>query len=312
MANLTFQNFVEEVRSQITDFLPEEYEGATVEVVAVTKNNGTELTGLNIRKPGCNISPNIYLNDYYNDYISGRMLESILLQIARLRIDTDVAESFDTNIISSFEKVTDYIYPKLVNYELNKDRLTEIPYISFAGDLALLFYINASEFTKDLLVQSGAATINITNQLLDNWGITVQDLKEVALRNQRSSICFKTMREILAEMDPAYANILPEEDDPTMYVLSNNNKINGAAAITDTDFLEGIKNELDSDLVILPSSIHEVIIIPKRKVDGVNDPETLKEMIGEVNGSELQPDEILSDRPYIYSGTKVEAFEAVA
>ena len=93
---------------------------------------------------------------------------------------------------------------------------------------------------------------------------------------------------------------MPEEesDEFGMYVLSNSSKVFGAASILYPDVLKNFAEKLDRDLYILPSSVHEVILLPKRSE---TEWETLQEMVKEVNATQLEEVEILSDSVYSYT-----------
>lgn len=84
-----------------------------------------------------------------------------------------------------------------------------------------------------------------------------------------------------------------------MYVLTNAEKMNGAAAILDSKTMEGISEKLGGDFVIIPSSIHEVIILPLNTADT----DTLNGMVNDVNASEVAPLDVLSNHVYKYDAT---------
>ena len=85
-----------------------------------------------------------------------------------------------------------------------------------------------------------------------------------------------------------------------MYVASNSDKLNGSSVILYRDMLKNFAESHDVEkLYILPSSLHEVIIIP----DDANmekDIQMLNEMVVSVNCTQVQPEEILSDHVYVY------------
>jgi hypothetical protein len=86
-----------------------------------------------------------------------------------------------------------------------------------------------------------------------------------------------------------------------MYVCTNVNKCNGAGVIFYKDFLKNISEKVGTDLYIIPSSIHEVIIVPANdKIDS----ELLKSMVPEVNETEVTVTEVLSNHVYLYKKTE--------
>ncbi len=82
-----------------------------------------------------------------------------------------------------------------------------------------------------------------------------------------------------------------------MFILTNESRLNGATCMLYENVLDKFANEIKSDLYILPSSIHEVIILPKKEWYKKSD---LESMINEVNTDNLSVDEILSDRVYMF------------
>ena len=90
-----------------------------------------------------------------------------------------------------------------------------------------------------------------------------------------------------------------------MYVLSNADKLNGAAALLDAKTMEDISEKLGGDFVVLPSSIHEVLLV---KDDGNASLPELKNMVEEVNATQVAPEEKLTDSVYHYD-SKEHVFE---
>ncbi len=85
-----FGEFTQQVAEEIKRFLPSQYEDASVSLQDVTKNNDMQLTGIMIRTEENNIAPNIYLEQFYEQYQDGRDLDDILRDIAEVRIKRDV------------------------------------------------------------------------------------------------------------------------------------------------------------------------------------------------------------------------------
>lgn len=135
-------------------------------------------------------------------------------------------------------------------------------------------------------------------------------LHEIAIHNlAKSEIVFKSMKDALMEImfpdgvpeeDPL-AEILSAEDEIPMYVLSNAEKLNGAASVLDKDTMETISEMLGGDFVVIPSSIHEVIILP---MDDNVDKDELEGIIREVNTGQVAPEERLSYHAYQYDSGK--------
>ena len=220
--------------------------------------------------------------------------------IADVRVKHEMSQDFDVSKLTDFDQVKDHIICKLVNAEMNKDYLADKPFTP-VEDLAVIYAIDLGGN------ESGHMTAPITNKLLESYGITEQELHDIAIHNlAESQIEFKTMRDVLVDMmfpegiqegDPRAFMLPPEEENPSMYVLSNADKLNGAAAILDSKTMEDISEKLGGDFIVLPSSIHEVIVLP---VNEDMDRQTLEAMVQDVNAGQVAPEERLSDHVYMY------------
>ena len=315
---MTFDEFKQKVEDNIKDYLPIEYENATVSLHDVIKNNDTHLTGLTIRNEDTSIAPTIYLENYYDAVESGeKTVEDALVHMANLYDEASKnGLSMDTRELvenlTDYEHTKDKIVPRVVNKENNEERLKSIPHTDM-GDLAVTYHVDLGNDTD------GQMSVQVSNEMMDKYGDTVEDLHEQACENMKevTPTTFKTMVETLAEiMIPGYEDMTEEEKveargdfdmpDPGMYVLSNNSKAFGAAAILDSNTMDSIRNEV-GDFYILPSSVHEVLIVPKR--DDLH-LEELEAMVQEVNATQVAPNEVLSDHVFEYDPETKEIFRS--
>ena len=286
---MRFDEFVDVVVKEIRDYLPKTFAEAGVELKTVTKNNGVELTGLIIRREASNICPTIYLDPYYEAYKAGEEMDKILREIADTRMRTDIKEPFDADQFMQFERVKELIVPRLVNKEQNSEQLTERPY-SVLADLAVTYHI---------MLFNGNASTPVTNNFMKEWGIKTEELHETAIRNMLRLFpsTFRGMSVVVNELHPGYMDVLAPEDE-ALFVLSNSGKMFGAAAILDNKFLRGIAERMGKELYVLPSSIHELLVVTPNVEKNLDE---LKEMVTSTNASTLDPEERLSDHVYRYN-----------
>lgn len=292
----SFEEFKNEVVGKIREFLPESFASAEVSLQVVRKNNDLQLTGLTIRNTESNICPTIYLEKFYEEYESGTDMSEILERIAEVRMEHEVAEPFDVSQITDFEQIKGKLVPRLINAEMNSELLDARPH-KLVADLAVTYCA--------LLDQSfdGTASVAVTNELMKMWNTSVEELHEIAVANLSELLpsTFKGMTEVMSEMMDMSTEDMEmmgmSTDEEQMYVLSNSIKVNGASALLDAKMMEEIIEKV-SDFYILPSSIHETLVVP---VKSGMDVESLEAMVREVNSTQLQPDEILSNRVYIYN-----------
>lgn len=277
--------------------------GYNISIQSVTKNNNTHLTGLIICEKGINIAPAIYLESLFAAYQDGMTLEGVFKEVVRLYEQNKTAQGFDGGMVMDFGAAKDRICFKLVNAERNRDMLTDVPHIPY-HDLAIVFYILVSEGVD------GTGTVLVRNSLLDMWGADVQILYHAAMENTRRIFrgsvqsMGSIMEEIMGDMQGSgevYDMAAAKEDAFPMYVATNDSKLNGASVLLYPDLLKDFAECAGSDFYILPSSVHEIILLPDT-VD--TDLDHMKRMVREINGSEVAPEEVLSDSVYFYNRAK--------
>lgn len=295
----------EEFKSVLSGMIKEKFgDEINIEIHNVIKNNSLELEGMVLSGNKKEVSPNFYLQEYYKEYLQGTGIEDIagLMYNKYTELKNMDYGSFDLDI----ENCEDKIVCRLVSFGKNSRLLEEIPYIPFL-DLAIIFYC--------LVIENGdgIGSIRITNSIMDDWGMTTKMLYKTAIRNTEKifpkvfcplKIMLKSMLEnggtvITGMKDTVNKCILQEEDAP--FILTNERGINGAAVILYPGCLKEIGEIMGMDLYVLPSSIHELLVIPD---DGQVYTHELKNMIHEVNESCVVAEEVLSDQLYHYSTEK--------
>lgn len=302
----TLDGFAQAVRYA----LMEVYGGdCCIEVNSVKKNNGLKLTGLSIRNNKSNVAPNIYLESYYDAYRNGREFADICVEIAQVYEQTKMQTNFDVRNLIDFHKVKDRICFKLVNREKNQERLSQVPYVEYQ-DLAVVFYILVSKESR------GAATITVSNDFMDMWGVDTETLYYLAKRNTqrmfRGSVT--PIMEVLAELISEYADSLDEKIVDAffdirlcgqfmcpMYVATNDIKMYGATVLLYDGVLKTFAEKSGGDFYIIPSSVNEVLFVP---ADGGMDEEYILSMVKEINVTDVPEQDVLSDHIYLYHADK--------
>ena len=292
---MKFDQFTQEVVNKIREYLPETFKNAEVELQTVTKTNDLQLTGLTIRSVDSNISPTIYLENFYEKMQQDNEdLNSILSEIAEVRVRHEVSNVFDTDDIMNWDRVKDRIVPKLINRNWNQHLLKDRAFAPVSTDLACIYQILLSQKFD------GNASIPITLKLMNTWKTDVETLHELALTNMKrlTPPTFEPMTTVLRSMMGSDADDLLADFDETeekMFVLSNKSRINGAASILNDEFMRNIYSKL-GDFYILSSSIHELIIV--KNDNNMMSPDELNSMICEVNETQVSVDERLSGHAY--------------
>lgn len=274
-------------------------EGGNITINHVIKNNGCEMDGLVIMEKGKDIAPTIYLDSFYELYTNGENIKNIIRQIEVIYEQNKNNVTFDVNILKHFDTIKDKIVYKVVNYRSNEKLLEQVPHKRIL-DLAVVFYcLLDNEYGR-------SATALIYNNNLKNWNVTIDDVYKAALKNTPDLLHSK-ISSMAALFEKCGVNVDGEEVDlkdyvpSDMYVLTNESKLNGAACILYENVLYDFAQKLGADLYILPSSVHEVILLPKLLMF---EKDELVNMVKEVNTEGVAADEVLSDHVYEYNRTE--------
>ena len=286
--------FMEIVKDKVLDVLRERDSTLNAIIEKVTKSNCVLYCGLSFRGKD-SVQPVIYLDDFYKRFEAGVNIDDIVNQVVDIYVSNRIND-IDIGSITDFESVKDSIVVAIYNTEANAGKLSGIPHKEYK-DLSVYYRVDVPINEKE---EMGSIIVN--DNIMRLWDISTDELDEIAWINTRRMYPSKLMSmfEILQEL---CGDGMDEMQDclakPTMYVLTNVNKVNGAVYIADSDALAMVADELEDDYVVLPSSRHEVIIVPLKQIDD-DDYAYLKEMVYEINRKEVDAEDVLSDNIYIY------------
>ena len=284
----------EEFTEKIAGMVKSRLGSAEIHVRNVTKNNGIHLTGLAIQEEGCNISPCIYLEGFYSEYENGdKDLEAIAGEIISIHCRNRAIHNFDVSMFTDYRRICPMLRGRLINTERNAEFLKDVPHREFF-DLSLVYYVEiphpGRQEAGSILVQDGHMQL---------WEVTEQELYNQTMKNMegtdRASIL--NIADILADMPGFLSGNLPGVGVP-MYILTNQRRWNGAVQMLNKKALEDVGVLFAADYYILPSSIHETILVPAWEQTGTA--RDLAQIVQEVNHTEVLPEEILSSHVYRY------------
>ena len=176
------------------------------------------------------------------------------------------------------------------------------------SNLAIVFY-----YVVDEPPFYGKASILITNVHLKYWKIDEEELYQNAIRNtpfllppqiqniedvmrdiMKSEL---TQDETIEEMMNRLKKDLLGIDKVPMYVLTNNRKLQGAACMLYPGVIRKFAKTLNKNIYILPSSVHEVILLAE---DASSNKKDLLSMVTEINATQVDECEVLADSVYFY------------
>lgn len=298
---MDFERFVNRVMEDIKKYLPQEYQNVDFAVAHQEKLND-QYTALRItdRK----ITPNINLENYYQEYEDGRSFRSIMAAIAdSIKM---VPPAFEQDVLDDFEKAKELLFIRLSSVEKNTDYLEKVPH-TIVEDMAVTYHLIIE------IGEQGVASTTITNEYLDKNGISVEELHKLALENSEKifpanieSIHGFMRKQMAADMieggmDKEMVDMLFEElppiENPEMIVVTNDVYVNGAAVIFYPGVFEEIAERTGGNFFVLPSSVHETIILPDT---GEFSPEELTAMVSDINANVVEERDQLTDEVYHY------------
>lgn len=289
------------VEERLSDYLPEEYKGSKVIIKSVNKVNQTlDMLFIEDLSGGVKINPAIYINDMYQDYVYSKDFDETIKTAVEDYINT-IRTKDEINCEKLFDigEVKDNIIFQLINAEQNKEMLAAMPHRDLC-DLSVIYRI------VDKIDKDGFYSIPINNNYADTLGLSEEQLYDCAFINTKKLLppvvmsiqdllqkCFNT-----GDMPNDIADIIISDlpEDLKMYAITNNKGINGAAGMLYDDELKKLADKFGTDLYILPSSIHEVIVIST----DMGTPDKLAEMVREININAVELSSRLSNQVYHY------------
>lgn len=251
------------------------------------KNNQHEKEMLTVRMEGTNIIPAIHLQDLYEEFQNGKSMEACV-EFVKEVLEMKKPIKLE-GIWGTWEEKKAYVRIRMVNREWNREQLKRLPHRVFCN-LAMTFRM---EYQSSDGMLTG---YDIEYQMLEHWGITEEEVAETALANLRKAeYTIRDLEEVIFEI---LGKPKPEETDGMQFVLTNNDKFYGAAGILRTDLLRQFAEEQGCDFYILPSSLHELILVPDKHDFTKTE---LRDMVETVNEEQVAVEERLSDDVYYFS-----------
>lgn len=296
---MVYEKFLTTVKERMAQSLGTDYK---LTLRKVPKNNGLVLDGLCITKGDSHIAPAIYLNPCYQQYKEGLSINSIVDGLILLYRRNETPPPLDYQMLSNYEEVKPRIACRLINAASNKELLKELPHVLWL-DLAIVFYLCIHED------EAGLMTALIYNSHMNLWNISLKELEETARANTQalfppvissmSHVIEQINEELIEHGDMDIADELPDpEQSAPFYVLSSTSGVHGAACILYKDILKNFAEGMERDIIILPSSIHEVLLLPDEEDVSYED---MSQLVTHINSTEVPEEERLSNHVYLYS-----------
>lgn len=282
---MNYREFLQVIEEKLQE---EVGENITIMQRETRKNNGVVYKGILFCQEDINISPTIYMEEFYKSYCKGEDVKDIIHELLQVYDKVRFQKSWEGISPLKYEWVKDKIVIRLVNQKYNEEQLQDIAFIPYL-DLAVVFHVLMDASPH------GIISMMIRKEHMKMWGVTVEELYDDALKNA-PVLLPEYFFELSSFLFEATGVSCPDTKN-SMFVLSNKIQNYGASVILYPGCLEKIGDMLESDFYLIPSSVHEMLVVPKKYA--VEEKEFC-EMIRHVNSIQLEPDEILSDHPYFY------------
>ncbi len=288
---MDYRTFQEEIKNLAEEGFREKGDYA-ISWHTAHKNNISR-RGLTISEQGKEAGITVYLDQYYQEYLQGKALSKIcgeLVSLYREKQPLDITASE----LTDYGKMKGKLRIRLAGREQNAAYLEEGPYQIHPVGAEVVY----AELAR---TEEGTLGMRVTHQILKQWGIPEQELFETALENcqKEEGVRFGT---IMSEVEEITGMEMPE-DDPIdksgLYVLSNQSRNYGAVVLLYPGVLEEVYRKMEGDFYILPSSVHEVLILSK---EAEFTPAELKRIVMEVNREQVAPEERLGNDVYEFQG----------
>lgn len=285
---MTYEEFKMIVSKTLSEKIPpsEKFEGCEFRMVSMP--DGRE--GLCIANMNNIPVPLMQLQPYFEKFGETNNLFQIINEIANDYYDkVKWGISHDFNKYLSLPYIMKNLYFKAVNYEENAKWLQkqEIPYKK-RMDLALIPKVQIPE-----------ASFVVTHKLREALGMSTVELLEQTTRN--NSKCLPIKIENICEFVKERGIQVPEEGHVEVYILRNEIDFESASLMFETDILDAMKERLGEKMVIVPCSVHEVMLMGYDDYPSLNDH---RSMVEHVNKNFLNEGEFLSNNVYVYDSSK--------
>lgn len=306
---MRYELFLQVIKEDLEKRLGNDYQ---IALRSIPKNNGVVLDGISICKKTEAIAPTIYLNDFYQELLDGKPLSRICDRLHQLYLTNPELPYLDSRVLSAYQEIKGHIVYKLINTRSNSLLLKRLPHVSF-HDMSMVCYLLIEQR------ENGYITALIHKEHLKAWGIREKELFRTAMENTPSLLppVIRPMSEVLkrlaqetlgedyqedvlnALLEAAEARRMEQNPIfPLLYVLTNPAGINGATCMAYPQVIKDFADRIGQDLLILPSSIHEVLLTAD---DSNYNYEDMSLLVKDINETEVPPEDRLSNQVYRYS-----------
>lgn len=254
----------------------------------VTKNNSVTYTGIMAKSSNTTAFPTIYIDEMYDCNMEESDIDYLAMKVSHSLKNARIDDKACIENYFNFELASSRIYAKLINAEKNKNLLQDVPYRRW-NNLAVVYYYLIHSKDEE------RATVLVKNSHMKSWETDEDSLFKIALGNMKKDIEPKIYE--MSELVEKLSGVSFDFEDCPIYVICNENRLFGASLLLNNEFMKEVAEKTKESFYILPSSIHELIVVPESIADNVND---MVDMVTQINRTEVADEEVLADSVYYY------------
>ena len=293
---VTMNDFADSVREELQNDLGVLFPGIKVVVQQVDKIQGDSYLGVRIDRQDGMASPVLNLEPNFKDMKAFKPYEKVVSDILE-KAETVLRDMPQITLddLNDYSQLKDNLIMQVISVKGNEERLADMPHEQME-DMAVVYRV-----MMDSPYRGGEMSFLVTNSIMKSYGVTQEQLHEDATANMLPRSSFRPLFNVLADMNPSFADEPMVEPDNALYVATNDKSMYGAGVIALPDFMEEVGEIMKSNYFVLPSSIHEVLLL---KDDGHTDYHDLLDMVKAINATEVQPQDRLTDNVYHYDAVE--------
>ncbi len=281
-------NFTEFLKQFVRDLqreLEKEFGRMVVEENHIRKLQLSSYHGITVRQEHGVIGISIDVFPLFLDYQGQKNYQEVLDEgISRVKEGLHNQKYIGKVRFGDYQKMKKKLLVRLVPTRENQEVLDDIVHREIE-DLSMVYCFRLEE------VDDVNYTMFLTKEMLNQYGVSEEQIHQDAMRyaQKNAPALIRSIYDVLG--------LDIDDSEKLMYVVGVNREMYGAAALFYPGILERIAQLLEGDFYILPSSIHEVIVIMD---DGLEEVEELEAMVREINTAEVEPKDRLSNNVYHY------------
>ena len=308
---MDYETFKQEFAEDIKEKLSQKGYGEVETNFHNIEKTNQNYEAISVVPAGGNIGVNYNIENAFASYEHSGDYEGVLASATgAIASGLDQVPVVNVNALMNYEIMKEKLSVEVISAEVNEELLAKVPHDRIE-DLAVVYrFIMESN-------EDGRASILVNNDLIERMGVTHEQLRDDALENSpeiRPAV-IQGMNEVMKEMmgPEAYEMFgIPDDTEEMMFIATVPDKNSGAGVLAYQDFMDQAAEKIGGDFFILPSSIHEILLVPD---DGQKGADELKAMVMDVNATQVSPEERLSDNVYHYDSKEhifelAEKFEA--